>query len=169
MQRVVATRMFKPEGIQGYEWKMGTKQSWTAWFKASSNKKTYNAESAIMTLELVDGGRTMGWYNMGGMFTSLGAIVIGGLVLVIIIGSVVISCIFCKCCKACIKCGCFAGCMEKCKKKKVDNEEEVEMEGNPEVEGAVVEDDLEQEDFSYAPKAPSGRAGRANRAPTLNR
>jgi len=63
----------------------------------------------------------MDWYHMGGMFTSLGAIVIGGLVLVIIIGSVVISCIFCKCCKACIKCGCFAGCMEKCKKKKGDN------------------------------------------------
>lgn len=57
MQRVVATRMFKPEGIQGYEWKMGTKQSWTAWFKASAgNRKTYNAESAVMTLELVDGG-----------------------------------------------------------------------------------------------------------------
>jgi len=25
MQRVVATRMFKPDGVQGYEWKMGSK------------------------------------------------------------------------------------------------------------------------------------------------
>ena len=115
MQRVVATRMFAPKerGAAEYAWKMGETKKWTVWFNANNK---YRAESAVMDLKLVDGDRVVDWYHMGGIFTTLGVIIIGGLILVLAIKWIVICCVFCKCCAACRKCTCCKGLMEKCKR-----------------------------------------------------
>jgi hypothetical protein len=161
MQRVVATRMFEPSanGATEYKWKIGEKKSWTTWFNANGK---YRAESALMELELMDSGAVVQWYHVMGLFTTLGAIVIGSLVLVIIGATIALSCVFCKCCVKCRSCGCMKGCAEKCKR--------APKEDTPEGEGADgeggPEGEVELEEFDYAPKP--ARGGRIRRAGTTN-
>lgn len=168
MQRVVATRMFEPteRGATEYKWKLGDSKKWTVWFNAvGGNRKSYKAESEPMSLELVEGVSSSMWWNMGGMFTGMGAAIIGGLVLVIIMATTILSCIFCKCCKACRACSCMKDkCKRTPKEDKVEANVEGEMEGE-EGETPNVENDVEMEEFDYAPKP---RTGRLRKAGTLN-
>jgi hypothetical protein len=135
MQRVVATRLFTPEGEvpAAFKWKLDSDKKWTVWFNAVGKGKKYSAESAVMTLKLSDGGPVLMFWNLAGLITNLGAIIIAALILVIIIATILLSCMFCKCCK---KCACCAMLKEKCKRKPKE---------------AAAEEIIEVEDF-YAPK-----------------
>lgn len=115
-----------------------------------------------MTLELAEPVAFYQFWNMNGMFTGLGAIVIGSLALIIIIATTLLSCMFCKCCVMCRSCGCLKGCMEKCKR--APKEETPAVEGEAGADGENPEGDVEVEDFSYAPKP--ARTGRLRRAAT---
>jgi len=116
MQRVVATRLFTPEGEvpAAFKWKLDSDKKWTVWFNAVGKGKSYSGESAVMTLKLSDGGPVLMFWNLAGLITNLGAIIIAALILVIILAAIILSCMFCKCCK---KCACCAQLKEKCKRK----------------------------------------------------
>ena len=113
-----------------------------------------------MTLELTEPVAFYQFWNVNGLFTGLGAIVIGALALIIIIATTVLSCKFCKCCVKWRSCECMKGCAEKCKRAP----KEETPEGEAGADGENPEGDVEVEDFSYAPKP--ARTGRLRRAAT---
>jgi len=161
MQRVVATRMFEPteRGGTEYKWKLGDSKKWTVWFNAEGKGKKYKAESAVMDLNLVEGVLSSHWWHMGGMFTGLGAAIIGGLVLVIIMATTLLMCIFCKCCKACRACSCMKG---KCKRSPKADAVENDVNGEMGGETPEVENDVEMEEYDYAPKPRANRQRKAS-------
>lgn len=92
----------------------------------------------------------------------MGAIIVGGLLLIIIVGTTVFSCKFCKCCAKCRD----GSCKEKCKRKPKEVGEDGEAIGDAEAPAADEALPVEDLDF-YAPKVTRARSGRrgANSSP----